>query len=214
MAPTEILYYSPTTCGAANFIAAHKAGLIGTKLNAVEVNIGTHKLVTGPNAGADFFKYNPKGNVPSIGLDNGLVLNENVATLSYIADLAGTELAPANGTKERYAVLNYLSLIATEIHKAIYFPLFSAKDSEKAALLEKSKAKLTFLDTDIKGKHYLVGDKFTIADSYLYICLGWSKYVGVDLASYPNLQKYYDHIAGLDFVKAGHKAMADLSPKA
>ena len=36
--------------------------------------------------GADFYKINPKGNVPAIILDDGTVLNENAATLQYIVD--------------------------------------------------------------------------------------------------------------------------------
>jgi glutathione S-transferase len=209
---TATLYYTPTSCGAASFIVAHKTGLLGTKISAAQVDIGSKKILTGPNAGDDYLKYNPKGNVPTL-IDNGLVLNENVATLTYLADLAG-DLAPANGTKERYVLLNYLSLIATEIHKGIFGPLFTLKGDAKAAAIANSKAKMTYLDNELKGKKYLVGDKFTVADSYLYIVLSWSKYLQFDLSPYPNLEKYVEGISGLDFVKAAGKAMADMAPKA
>lgn len=104
---TVELFYTPTSCGAATFIAAHKAGLIQSgKVVPNEVAISTHTVVAGPKAGTDFYTINPKGNVPSLILDdsNKTLLNENAATLQYIADLAGpdSKLAPAAGTTERF----------------------------------------------------------------------------------------------------------------
>jgi glutathione S-transferase len=57
------------------------------------------------------------------------------------------------------------------------------------------------------GKLYLVGDKFTIADSYLYIVLTWAAYVGVDTAPFPNVNAFSANIASLPFVQAAHARM-------
>ena len=73
------LYYTPTSCGAASFIAAHKGGV---NLKCEQINLKTHKT----SSGVDFYTINPKGNVPSIVFDNGKVLNENTAVLQFIAD--------------------------------------------------------------------------------------------------------------------------------
>jgi hypothetical protein len=66
-----------------------------------------------------------------------LQLNENIATLSWIADQAPQSgLAPAAGTNERYQLLNKLSIVATEIHKA-YGPFFAGpSDEAKVPLYE------------------------------------------------------------------------------
>ncbi len=74
------LYYTSTSCGAASFIAAFTAGI---NIETEQVDIGTHLTTTG----ADFYKINPKGNVPCLVLNDGVVLNENSAVLQYIADL-------------------------------------------------------------------------------------------------------------------------------
>ncbi len=66
------LYYTATSCGAASFILAHTAGV---QLETEQVDIGTH--VT--SSGADFYGINPKGNVPALVLEDGTVLNENIA---------------------------------------------------------------------------------------------------------------------------------------
>jgi glutathione S-transferase len=75
------LYFTPTSCGAASFIAARKAGLIGSKVHPFIVDIGKHVVASGSEKGQDFYKINPKGNVPCVVLDDGTVLNENAATL-------------------------------------------------------------------------------------------------------------------------------------
>ena len=71
------LYYTATSCGAASFIAAHTAGL---NLDTEQVNLSTHTTTSGK----DFYKINPKGNVPALVLDDGTVLNENAAVLQYM----------------------------------------------------------------------------------------------------------------------------------
>ena len=73
------LYYTPTSCGAASFIAAHTAGL---KLDCEVVDIREHKTASG----SDFYAINPKGNVPALVLDDGTCLNEGAAVLQWIAD--------------------------------------------------------------------------------------------------------------------------------
>ena len=74
------LYYTPTSCGAASFIAAYAAGI---NLQSEQVDIREHKTASG----ADFYTINPKGNVPALILDDGTILNENGAVLQFIADL-------------------------------------------------------------------------------------------------------------------------------
>jgi glutathione S-transferase len=73
------LYYTPTSCGAASFIAAVAAGV---HINVDQIAFATHTT----NSGADFYKINPKGNVPCVVLEDGTVLNEGAAILQYIAD--------------------------------------------------------------------------------------------------------------------------------
>lgn len=50
------LFYTPTSCGAASFIAAHIAGVA---LETETVELSTHLTASG----ADFYTINPKGNV-------------------------------------------------------------------------------------------------------------------------------------------------------
>ena len=92
------LYYTPTSCGASSFICAFITGL---KFDCEIVDLTTHKT----ESGIDFYKINPKGNVPTLVLDDGTILNENISCLEYILDLSlknEIKLGPENCTFERY----------------------------------------------------------------------------------------------------------------
>ena len=74
--------------------------------------------------------------------------------------------------------------------------------------LSKVDSKLKYInDNLVNGKKFLVGDKFSIADSYLYIVLTWEPYAKFDTKPYPNVQKYFEGIKALPLVQAAHKAM-------
>lgn len=106
--------------------------------------------------------------------------------------------------------INALNYIASELH-ANFGPLFGSLSEEaKVAQLEKIGKKLQYVnDSMINDKSFLVGNKFSIADSYLYIVLSWRAFVGVDISPYPAVQAYADRIHGLPNVVAAHAKMAN-----
>ena len=60
-------------------------------------------------------------------------------------------------------------------------PLFNSSITEenRIAAIAKVGTKLDYLNGVLKGRKYLVGESFTVADSYLYIVLSWTGYVKV-----------------------------------
>ncbi|KAI9338785.1 hypothetical protein BDR26DRAFT_919307 [Obelidium mucronatum] len=93
-------------CQGANFIAAYRAGILGAKLTAQQVDIATKTILTGPNSGKDYFSVNPRGNVPAIVLESGTCLTENSATLQWIVDNAVTSVGPKIGTQKSFQFVN------------------------------------------------------------------------------------------------------------
>lgn len=204
------LYYTPTSCGGSNFIAAYVAGL---NLECEQVVLATHTTASG----VDFYSINPKGNVPCIVLDDGTILNENAATLQYIVDNATTtKVGAPYGTSDRYKLQNTLSYISSEFHGSIGH-LFYVKADTMPEVNEyvrtKLATKLKYMENNLVngGKKFLVGDSFTVADSYAHIVLSWVGYLNVDLTPYPNLKAYYDGICAIPAVAAA-KARMDVSP--
>jgi len=198
------LFYTPTSCGAASFIAA---ALAGVKIDTEQVTLSDHKTASG----ADFYGINSKGNVPTIVLDSGVVLNEGAATLQWIADQAPGTVAPPAGSEARYEVIGALNYVASEVHTN-YGPLFNPASSAevKSAAIANLSKKFKHLSENVIGKKgaYLTSDAVTIADLYLYIVLSWSGYVGVELSPFPVVQAFYERIKAIPAVAAAHERMA------
>jgi len=112
------LYYSPGACSLSPHIALLEAGLAH---NLAKVDLKAKKL----EDGGDFLKVNPKGQVPTLQLDDGTILTEGPVIVQAIADkAAGKNLAPASGTSDRYRLQEWLNFITSELHKN-FSPLFA-----------------------------------------------------------------------------------------
>ena len=139
---------------------------------------------------------NPKLYVPALRLDDGQLLTENVPVLQYVADRnPAAKLAPPAGTMERYRLMEWLSFISSEIHKG-FSPLFSAEatDEVKQYAQKELLKRLDYLQGTM-GDKYLMGDQFTIADTYLFTVVGWGGEVGLELARWPKLQLHHSTVA-------------------
>src|SRR3954464_10549360 len=119
------LYYSPGACSLSPHIVLREAGLA---FQPVLAATKTHKL----EDGTDYYGINPLGYVPLLELDDGARLREGPAIVQYLADLVpNRNLAPANGTLQRYRLQEWLTFIGTEIHKT-YSPLFNPALTDEA----------------------------------------------------------------------------------
>ena len=195
------LYYSPGACSLSPHIALHEAGLA---FQAVLASTKTHKLADG----TDYYTINPKGYVPLLELDNGQRLSEGPAIVQYIADqVPDKKLAPAYGTMERYRLMEWLNFITTELHKG-FSPLFNPAMPDDAKTLARAKLgdRLAWVNTQLEGKTYLMGDQFTVADGYLFTVASWGKHVGVDISGLPHLTAYVGRVAARPAVQAALKA--------
>lgn len=192
------LYYTATSCGAANFISAYIAGL---KIESEQVDLGTHKTTSG----VDFYTINPKGNVPCIVLDDGTILNENIATLSWIADQAPGKIAPVAGSADHYKVLSLLAHISTELHQTIGCLFNRAhNDGSKAFTKMQIDKKLSFLENNVLvDGQFLVNNTLNIADIYLYVVLSWHAYVDVDISGFPKVVSFIEKVKNDARVSAG-----------
>lgn len=197
------LYYSAGACSLATHIAMKETGLA---FEAVSAPTKTHRL----EDGTDYYSINPLGYVPLLVLDDGRQLHEVAVILQYLADLVPErQLAPAHGTFERYKLQEWLNFIATELHKG-FSPLFTpnlpdeAKEPAKARL----NARLQWVDGELSGKNYLMGDVFTVADAYLFVVQSWGKFVGIDVSALVNLSAFATRVAARPAVQAALRAEA------
>jgi len=190
------LYYSPGACSLSPHIVSKEAG-IALELQKVSTKDKTME------GGGDYWQVNGKGYVPALKLDDGQLLTEGPAIVQYLADRKpDSGLAPKNGTPERYRLQEWLNFITAEIHKG-FSPLFrpNRPDEYKTISKENLAKRFDWLDQQLKGKDYLMGKTFTVADAYLFVVLGWTKPTGIDLSRWPNLAAYHARVAARPKVK-------------
>lgn len=189
------LFYKAGACALAPHIVMAELNMV-YELEAVDL---ANKTCTS----GDFRKINPKGSIPVLVMDNGEVLTEAGIICQYLADQSiESNLLPKLGTLDRYRTLEWMNFIATEVHKG-FGPLFALdrmmKNAEgkaefKASVLENLKAKIGFVSEKLGTNKYLLGDTFTIADAYMFTCLGWGKFVGLDVSLWANVADYLKRI--------------------
>ena len=195
------LYFTPGACSMAPHIVLREAGY-GFDLE--KVDLATKRTADG----GDYTRINPKGYVPALRLDDGQILTEVGVILQYLADRKpASGLASAAGTMDRYRLMEWLNFVATEIHKQLS-PLFNPKitpewKEDRIALFGR---RCDYLVQALGGKPYLMGDRYTIADAYLFTILGWAIYFKLDMSQWPALKEYADRIAARPAVKEAMRA--------
>jgi glutathione S-transferase len=194
------LYYSPGACSLSPHIALREAGLA---FEPVLASTKSHKL----QDGTDYYGINPLGYVPMLELDDGTRLREGPAIVQYIADLVPNKnLAPASGTLSRYRLQEWLTFIGTEIHKS-YSPMFNPNMPEEAKAIFRTKlqSRYEWLNGELEGKDYLMGNHFTVADGYLFTVTNWTKSTGVDISPYANVQAWHARVGARPAVQEAMK---------
>lgn len=179
------LYFAPATCSLSPHILLQELGLA---YDLVRVDNRTKRT----SEGGDFLTINPKGYVAALVLDTGDVLTEGPAIVQYLADLKpDAGLAPANGTLARVRLQEWLNFITSEIHTGST-PLFNKGLPEDVQNLFKTKLsrRFEFIEASLATQDYLMGDRFTVADAYLFTVLGWMEGFGIDLSRWPLMVAY------------------------
>jgi glutathione S-transferase len=195
------LYYAPGACSLSPHIVSREAG-IPVELQKVSTKDKTME------GGGDYWQVNGKGYVPALKLDDGEVLTEGPAIVQYLADKKPESgLAPKNGTTERYRLQEWLNFLTAEIHKS-FSPLFrpNTPDEYKTISKENLGKRFDWLDKQLAGKDYLMGNHFTVADAYLFTLLTWTKPTQIGLDKWPNLKAYVERVRARPKVKEALKA--------
>jgi len=198
------LYSHPGSCSSAVHIALKEAG---EKFEHIKIDLFSDRIL--PD-GRNFNDINPKGSVPVLELDDGQLITEISAILQYIADLhPATGLAPANGTLERVRLQEWLSYLNSDMHMTIGAFFQPALNGEMKELMTQRKDKrLKYVDDHLSNNDYLLGDKFSVADAYLYIILTWPMMLQMDISEYKNIAAYQVRMAERQSVKDTKAAAA------
>jgi glutathione S-transferase len=198
------LYYAPHACSLAPHIVLRELDL---PFELIRVDNTTKRTANGE----DFLAINPKGYVAALQLDNEHVLTEGPAILQYLADLRPeANLIPVSGTFERVRLQEWLNFVSTEIHGGLGW-LFSSQfpDEVKALIKQKLFKRFVVLSQTLERQDYLMADRFSIADAYLFTVLRWTSLFGIDLNQWPALVRFQARVDQRPAVKAALAAESE-----
>ena len=194
------LYYSPGACSLAPPIVMREAG-IPVDLKKVDLKAKQYD-------GGDYKQVNGKGYVPALSLEDGSVLTEAPVIMQYLADQKpDAGLAPKPGSMDRYRLQEWLNFITSELHKGMGNFFNPALTEEwRKAVTDRLALRFDWLAKQLEGKQYVMGDKFTIADAYLFTILNWAGPSKFDLSKWPAITDYYKRVGQRPKVQEALKA--------
>jgi len=149
-------------------------------------------------------KYNPQGAVGVLLLEDGQVITQNIAIMTYAANTpTGAHLLPKPGTIDYVKAYQWLSWVASDLHPS-FVPLFN-DDTPEA---ERKKAEthlhklLAISEKHLTGKNYLVDNQYTAADGYFFTVFNWTKSLEIPTDQYKVTHAYLNRIAERPAVQA------------
>jgi glutathione S-transferase len=178
------LFHSPGACSLVPHIALEEAGADYEPVRVM--------LAQGEHLKPEYLAINPHARVPALVTEQGTI-TENVAILNYIADRFGAAGSVPRGDAYVTGKCNELiGWFSSSVH--ITFALiwrasrFSDDESVHPLIQEHGRKILVAQFEEIEGlvgDSWLVGDRFTAADSYALTFFRWGRRIGMDMRCYP-----------------------------
>jgi glutathione S-transferase len=189
------LYMHQAACSLSPHIIARELGL---EVELVPVDRATRRA----GDGQDFHAVNPNGYVPALVLDDDDIVLEGPAIVQYLAELrpqAGMMPQDARARTQLQALLNFIS---TELHKPMTQMFAPAYAPVRDVLHRHVSARLGWVSARLDVAPYLTGEAFSLADAYLFVCLNWCQWLGIDLSEWPRLVVFMLRVSERPAVKA------------
>jgi glutathione S-transferase len=179
------------------------ANELGITLNIIELDFSK-----GEHRKPEFLAKNPNGRVPTFEDDDGFVLWESTAIMTYLATKNPQKNLLPNDAKGRAETQRWLAWNSSHLEQAVYGvgveklvkPMFGAQpDQAKIDACTKDYERfMPVLDAHLKGKTWLLGDSFTIADISVGVVIEFGAPCGLDLAKYPNVKSWLGRLTERD----------------
>lgn len=202
------LYYAPGTCALASHIALEQAGA-DYKVERVDFKSSQQRS-------PEYLRLNPKGRVPALVSEHG-VLTETPAILLYIAQrFPQAQLAPLDDPWALAQLNSFCSYLCSTLHVAHAHRLRGSRWADDPAAWEAMKAKVPqsvgacfeLIETELFKGPWVLGERYSIADPYLYTLATWMEVDGVDPARFPKVTAHRSRMAALPAVQKVQAAEA------
>jgi glutathione S-transferase len=195
-------YYAPQSCALASHIALEEAG---AKYEPVKVDFARNE-----QRQAEFLQVNPKGRVPALATADG-ILTETPAILFYIAQThPAAGLAPLDDPFTLGRIQAFNSYLCSTVHVAHAHRMRGYRWADDPVALADMKRKVpqnvadcfALIETEMFSGPFVMGDRYTICDPYLYTLATWLEGDGVDPARFPKILAHRARMAARPAVQA------------
>lgn len=184
------LYYARGTCALASHLALEYAG---APYETVRVDFGSQA-----QRSPEYLRINPKGRVPALVTDRG-VLTETPALLLFISQsFPQAGLAPLEDAFLLGRANEFNSYLCSTVHVAHAHRMRGYRWADDAQAIESMQKKVPqavgdcfeLIEKDLLAGPWVLGERFSICDMYLFTLAQWLEGDGVDPGRFP---KVADH---------------------
>ena len=204
-------YYAPGTCALASHLALEFAG---ASYHPVRLDFKTQQ-----QRAPEYLKVNPKGRVPALATDRG-VITETPAILQFIAQsFPEAGLAPLDDVFQLAKVNEFNSYLCSTVHvahahKGRGYRWVEAEDTASIDAMKKKAPRnmaecFTLMEEQMVKGPWVLGDRFSISDLYLYTLASWLPGHEIDVNRFPriaDLKRRLDEKPQVQKVMALHRA--------
>ncbi|OGA41250.1 MAG: hypothetical protein A3G24_00680 [Betaproteobacteria bacterium RIFCSPLOWO2_12_FULL_62_13] len=171
------LYFSPGACSMASHIGLEETGAPYEEKPTL--------LAKGEQKTEAYLKINPRGKVPALSVD-GKVITENTAILTYLARrFPEKNLIPADPVEEARCIATmawFSNVVHPSYQRCLRPERFAEGEAAQATVKETGRksfwANCQEIDSLLRGKEWIMGDQFTVADGYALVFYGWGVRAG------------------------------------
>lgn len=143
--------------------------------------------------------------MPVLVLDDGEILMEGPAIVQHLADMKPTGGLAPRDAHERRRIQSLLNFVATELHKPMAQMFHPDYAAVKDVLRNHVTARLDWISAQFAGD-FLIGDRLSVADIYLFVCLNWSSWLNINLSRWPPLEAFMRQVGARPAVREALKA--------
>ena len=179
------------------------AAELGVSLELIEID-----LMAGENRESAYLARNPAGQLPALELDDGEIIAEVTAICEYL-DETGTKTLLGETAAERAQTRMWtrrldLSICEPMLNGFRYsegLPIFQNRmimiPEAAAGLKNVAQDRLAWLDQQMAdGRQFIVGERVTLADVFLYCMLTFGNGVGQPMSpDHTHIAKWYERMA-------------------
>ena len=157
-------------------------------------------ITKGETRTPEFLRKFPNGRIPAVELDDGKLLFESNAIISYFAE--GTPLMPADRFQraqvlqwlffEQYSHEPYIASVRYLVmHPDVADPRRTIVDT---MMRPRGYDALGVMEGQLKSREWFVGERYSIADIALYAYTHVAGEGGFDLAGYPAIRAWLERV--------------------